>query len=143
MPSLCIKLEVTFSFVTTACVNFSQPSVPPVTLIYLGARRTGILATEADIPTLFVLSHNVCARARVYVCSMCASDAPCAYECTHTGGRLCMHERHQKLAVRMQSNASVPPVMALPLLACEREKKQLTQCPALLPMAIIMLSDKA
>lgn len=56
-----------FYFVTTACVNFSQPSVPPVTLIYLGARRTGILATEADIPTLFVLPHNVSVCACVFM----------------------------------------------------------------------------
>lgn len=52
--------------------------MPPVTLIYLGARRTGILATEADIPTLFVLSHNVyvsvCVRVRACLC-VCVSSS--------------------------------------------------------------------
>lgn len=64
-----------FYFVTTACVNFSQPSVPPVTLIYLGARRTGILATEADVPTLFVLLLNACAC--IYIYTWCLHVCAC------------------------------------------------------------------
>lgn len=42
--------------------------------------------------------------------------------CMHTLDCLCMRERHQELAVRMQSNTSLPPVMALDLLASERRK---------------------
>lgn len=75
-----------FYFVTPACVNFSQLSVPPVTLIYLGARRSGILATEADIPTLFVLSHNVLMC--VYVYSVCVCVPVLFYI---EVGHVCMH----------------------------------------------------
>lgn len=64
----------------------------------------------------------MCVCARVYVCSMCASEAVRVRTHVHMGESLVMHERHQKLAVRMQSDASLPPVMALPLLACEGKK---------------------
>lgn len=59
----------------------------------------------------------------------------------HAGERLCTHERRQKCDVRMQSDTSLPPVMALDLLASGR-RKLFTEGPPLLAPAIIMLSDK-
>lgn len=53
-----------------------------------------------------------------------------------------MQERCQNIGVRMHGDIPLPPVMALDLLASER-RKLFTLCPTLLPMAIIMLSDKA
>lgn len=82
------QLGSDFYFVTPACVNFSQLSVPPVTLIYLGARRSGILATEADIPTLFVLSHNVLVCVRVPVLFYSAVG----HVCMHTWERFSVCE---------------------------------------------------
>lgn len=57
---LCITLEVTFTLLHIDCVNFSQPSVPPVTLISSGATRTGILATETETPALCVQWERAC-----------------------------------------------------------------------------------
>lgn len=74
---LRITLEVTFTLLHIACVNFSQPSVPPVTLISSGARRTGILATEADTPALFVQWERACLLAFSYV-----AYAKCEHLCT-------------------------------------------------------------
>lgn len=63
--------------------------MPPVTLIYLGARRTGILATEADIRTLFVLSHNasVCVFMHM-VCVLFFAQQACA--CVFAYMRVCV-----------------------------------------------------
>lgn len=81
----CITLEVTFTLSHIACVNFLQPSVPPVTLISSGARRTGILATEADTPSLFVQWERACLRALVYVAyAKCEWLCARAYVCRRT-----------------------------------------------------------
>lgn len=95
------KVRSYFNVITTACVNFSQPSAPPVTLIYSGARRTGILATEADIPTLFVLSHNACVcvcvdvhDVRECVCVLLYNER--VHVRIHTRERLHMQELHYR-----------------------------------------------
>lgn len=53
-----------------------------------------------------------------------------------------MQELCQNSGVRMHGDAPFLPVIALDLLASKR-RKLFTLCPAVLPMAIIMLSDKA
>lgn len=64
----------------------------------------------------------------------------CLRACVHWG--LCMQEHRQNSSVGMHGDTLLLPVMALDLLASER-RKLFTLCPTLLPMAIIMLSDKA
>lgn len=71
LPQLYVRSYL--HFVGIVCVILSQLSEAPVTLIYTGASRTGILATEADIPTLFGLSHNV----NVRLCILCVSPLVC------------------------------------------------------------------
>lgn len=82
VTSLHITLEVTFTLLHIACVNFSQPSVPPVTLISSGARRIGILATEADTPALFVQWERVRLLAFTY-----SAYAKC--KCLCAGASVC------------------------------------------------------
>lgn len=121
-----MKMEVTFALLPKACFNVSQPSVPPVTLFYLGARRTGILATVADIPTLFVLPLNACACIYVYGAGM---RVHAWRQCARVGRwGLCMQEHRQNIGVRMHGDARLLPVMALKLLASER-RKLFTLCP--------------
>lgn len=101
------QLGSDFYFVTPACVKFLQLSVPPVTLIYLGARRSGILATEADIPTLFVLSHNVLVCVYVYsVCACACAFLQCGWACVYAHMRtfFCVWASLWKPDVRMQTN---------------------------------------